>query len=401
MMKQFLKDSPFTTLKRRCPICHFKEGYVLHTLSYALFDDNPMPSEIEVVSCAHCGFLYYDISVTESDLQEFYSHHYIVNSYDFRASYAPEILYLKEMAGFIKDLGLSKDAKIIDVGCGPGHLLKFIQAEGYRNLCGVELCQDYIQTLKSEGIEAVFGSAMSLPETTQGSSCFIYKWLFEHLLDLHKPIESLIEKIIDNGFVVVEVPDTFSYDAFNTYAPPHHFIIEHINHFSLHHLSELFSIHGFEIVRIHKRLNDQHESRPFPQICIIFQYKGKSQKKEIIPDHSLAKRARAWFRTTPNFDRSDLREIRDNNVSVHVWGLSYRTLMHIAMSPLKECNIVGYYDKDPGKQKKTLGGKPILSPDSLVYASDADAIVIGVGPSALFMKEHLLSSGFRGKIISL
>ena len=388
-------------LNRKCPICCCGEGYILHTLSYFLFDDNPMPSETNVVSCAYCGFLYYDTSITEIELQEFYKNHYFINSYDFRASYPPEVIYLKEMAGFIKDLNLSNDAKITDVGCGPGHLLKSIRSAGYYNLYGVELCQDYIKKLESEGFKTVFGSAMSLPTITQDSECFIYKWIFEHLLDLHQPIISLVEKISDNGFVIVEVPDTSSYDIFNNYAPLNRFLIEHINHFSLHHLSELFRVYGFEVMRVYKRLNDQHEAYPFPQMCIIFRYRGMPEKKEIIPDHSLAKKARSWFCTAPEFNRSDLEKIRDNNVRVHVWGLSYKTMMQLAMSPLKNSNIVGYYDKDPEKQKKTLKGKPILSPDLLINAQASDVIVIGAGPSSSFMKKHIISFGFSGKIVLL
>lgn len=388
-------------LNRKCPICYHDRGYILHRLSYLLFDDNPMPSEVDVVYCESCGFVFYDTPITETELQKFYSYHYLINSYDFRVKYPPEILYLKEMAGFIKNLNLSTDAKVTDVGCGPGHLLKFIKEEGYYNLCGVELCENYIQKLNLEGINAVFGSAMCLPEESQNSECFIYKWIFEHLLDLHQPIKSLIEKINYNGFVVVEVPDAASYDIFADHTPLNHFILEHINHFSLHHLSEIFKIYGFEKVQVYSRLNDQHEAHLFPQMCVIFRYKGGLEKKEIVPDYSLASAIRLWFEHKPNFNYPDLINICNKRIPVHIWGLSYRTLMKIAMSPLKDANIAGFYDKDPEKQQKTLLGNPILSPDLLKNVSNSDVIVIGVGPSSSFMVEQIKSFGFCGKIISL
>jgi hypothetical protein len=400
MTKPEFRKSP-SLVHRHCPICNYTEGYVLHRLSFALFDDNPMPRETNVVSCAHCGFIYYDTLVTEYNLQAFYKRHYMINAYDFLARYPPVIRYNREMAGIIKGLGLQFDAKITDVGCGPGHLLESIWDEGYRNLCGVELCRNYIQCLKAKGMDAVFGSALSLPESTRGSQCFVYKWVFEHLLDLHQPIISLADKISDGGLVILEVPDTSSYDLYDNFKPLNHFIIEHINHFSVHHLAEVFSLYGFKFVRSYKRLFDQNELFMMPQLCVIFEYDGKHEKRAIASDFTLAIKAEKWFIDTPAFYRNDLEIIRRNNTPVHLWGLSYRTLMHLSMGTLAECNVVGLYDKDPEKQKKFIDEKAVKSPDLLMELPDSAVVVIGIGPSSTFMREHLISAGFNGRIIML
>ena len=100
-------------------------------------------------------------------------------------------------------------------------------------------------------------------------------------------------------------------------------------------------------------------------------------------------------------DMPELIELQMSQRKVYVWGISYRTSMYLAMSPLKDCNIQAYVDIDQRKQQKKIGNKNILHPDILNGLADDVTVVIGVGPSSRSMQKMLGDNGFYGEIIRL
>ena len=48
-----------------------------------------------------------------------------------------------------------KQAKIIDVACGAGHFLYFLQIEGYSNTLGIGLSEEMLKMAKRMGVENV------------------------------------------------------------------------------------------------------------------------------------------------------------------------------------------------------------------------------------------------------
>jgi GT2 family glycosyltransferase/SAM-dependent methyltransferase len=51
----------------------------------------------------------------------------------------------------LKFLPLSKDAKIVDLGCGIGHLLYFFKKQGYRDILGIDISEEAVVICKSKG----------------------------------------------------------------------------------------------------------------------------------------------------------------------------------------------------------------------------------------------------------
>jgi ubiquinone/menaquinone biosynthesis C-methylase UbiE len=54
-------------------------------------------------------------------------------------------IYKKRYSSFMPG---NKNAKIIDVACGSGHFLYFIQNEGYGNSCGIDISEEQIEQAK-------------------------------------------------------------------------------------------------------------------------------------------------------------------------------------------------------------------------------------------------------------
>ena len=110
----------------------------------------------------------------------------------------------------VDPLNLPKDAKILDLGCGPGYFLDEMKARGYTNLTGVTLSPDDIKLCESKGhvIKQYDLSFLSQKDGYYDESInFIF---LRHSLE-HSPwpILSLIEynRILKQGSkIYIEVP---------------------------------------------------------------------------------------------------------------------------------------------------------------------------------------------------
>lgn len=59
-------------LNRLCPICNNKQGEILHTQKFLLDNNNPLPSEYDVVCCTQCGFVYADVDASQENYNKYY-----------------------------------------------------------------------------------------------------------------------------------------------------------------------------------------------------------------------------------------------------------------------------------------------------------------------------------------
>jgi 2-polyprenyl-3-methyl-5-hydroxy-6-metoxy-1,4-benzoquinol methylase len=384
---------------RNCPLCHSEQKDVLSKLDFPLFDGTPISGKVDLVSCASCGFVYYDTPSTSDDFDEFYREHYPVNAYDLRNRHPAESAYLIETVQIMLRGGVKKDAFVVDVGCGPGHLLSRMKSAGFKDILGIELCQAYVDEMSAQGIPARNGSAMDLQLDGRLADCLIFKNIFEHFLDFDSVLDQIEKHLAPDGFVMIEVPDASRYAEFSGYSPLSYFTLEHVNHFDPHHLRALFQRRGFDIALAGSRLLDIVEKYPVPIQHGLFQRAGVEPPD---CDQALGRHIRHWLAREAAFISPELSSLAARRVPVHVWGLSYRTLAWLGMSPLKDCLVAGCYDSDPAKQMRTLSGSKVLSSALLKQARPDEAVVIGVGPSSESMKRMLTEEWkFLGEIILL
>ncbi len=76
-----------------------------------------------------------------------YSHKLSKDAFDFMA--------LKFRKQFMAFLPKDKTAKIVDLACGTGHFLYFLQKEGYTNTLGVDISKEQITLAKEMGVKNV------------------------------------------------------------------------------------------------------------------------------------------------------------------------------------------------------------------------------------------------------
>lgn len=94
--------------------------------------------------------------------------------YTLRNSYSPEELdafYLKTWGISRKDLNikflgkLSRDSKILEIGCNTGQQLRHLQLLGFKNLYGIDLLAEAVEKAKTSthNLNIIYGSAFDIP----------------------------------------------------------------------------------------------------------------------------------------------------------------------------------------------------------------------------------------------
>lgn len=74
-----------------------------------------------------------------------------------------------------------KKARIVDLGCGKGFLLKFLIQEGYENVLGVDASIEQVEFAKSEGLRVIQADALDFLKANRNFELAISTDVIEHL----------------------------------------------------------------------------------------------------------------------------------------------------------------------------------------------------------------------------
>lgn len=136
----------------------------------------------------------------------------------------------------------SREASILDIGCGWGKYLAALRKRGYTNLLGVDISHDQIQFGHSIGIDCInHGEIKELLSSTCKYDCIFVMDVFEHLelQYLTELIPLIFASLKDGGKLIVQVPNGHCLMNFNLYGD-----ITHLRGFNEHSLTALFNLGG-------------------------------------------------------------------------------------------------------------------------------------------------------------
>jgi SAM-dependent methyltransferase len=153
-----------------------------------------------------------DINTIFDSVKLKFYYEWLVNChiYDEGESDMHEKITKQVVETYIDPLDISKDAKILDLGCGPGYFLDFMKERGYTDLTGVTLSPNDVKLCESKGHTIKKYDLSFLPQKDGYYDESVNMIFLRHALE-HSPfpIFSLMEynRILkQNGILYIEVP---------------------------------------------------------------------------------------------------------------------------------------------------------------------------------------------------
>lgn len=245
-----------------CPICnHNKFTPFLSCVDYTVSRET-----FHIVQCEACGFRFTNPRPTEKEIGKYYeSEEYISHSgtskgvvnkiYGMVRNYT-----IKQKVSLINRLSHKSQVtskSILDIGCGTGEFLNACQKNNWR-VTGVEPSETARANAKSNYGIAAYSTLWDLQTLTlkggDGGGLFnvITMWhVLEHVHQLDKTIEQIKKLLVDEGVLIIAVPNCNSYDAekygaqWAAYDLP-----RHIYHFTKKDIEKLFSRFDFKLQEV-------------------------------------------------------------------------------------------------------------------------------------------------------
>ena len=158
--------------------------------------------------------------------------------------------YSARRALFTKLAGLSKNARVLDVGCGSGMFLVHLKSEGFQDLTGVETSMVLRQRFRDDSIPLY----SAIPDETF-DAVFLLDVL-EHIVDDIEALTGIHRALRPDGKLILSVP------AHPFLWGPHDIVNEHKRRYRRNELRDKPNSVGFEIHRF-RRL----QTNPRAQLC--------------------------------------------------------------------------------------------------------------------------------------
>lgn len=105
----------------------------------------------------------------------------------------------------------NKNARILDIGCGYGNLLLFLQKKGYSQTVGIDLSSEQVEKARQLGLQNVFCADVFdfLAQPQQPYHCIVALDVIEHLSkeELQRLLATLSDVLAPNGIVLFRTPN--------------------------------------------------------------------------------------------------------------------------------------------------------------------------------------------------
>jgi SAM-dependent methyltransferase len=355
---------------RACPICAAGSCELLHSQRFVLPEGHPLAEGYDVVCCPGCGFVYADTAVSQEEYDAFYrkySKYEDANTSTGGGDNAWDAKRLHELAVAVADFVRSRDARILDVGCANGGLLRALKGMGFHDLTGLDpslACAE--NTRRTPGVRAVAGSLAELPADFGPFDCVILSHVLEHVQDLRPAVAAVARLTTEGGCVYLETPDAARYDECLV-APFQDFNTEHINHFSLGCLVNLARTAGLTPVRHGFKTLESPPPLPYPAVFAIFYRDSQAARAAPVPDAELKGKINAYIAASRRLMRSidaRLREVMKESPELIVWGTGQLAMKLLTETALGDAHIAAFIDGNPINHGKRLHGRPVLAPEA-------------------------------------
>ena len=142
-------------------------------------------------------------------------------------------------------IGYSKNAEILEVGCGSGLLLQYLDHEGYKNLSGIDISEEQVQKAKARGYNVNTADVSDYLKNKAGKYDIIIAYDFiEHFSkeEIYNLAMIIYNSLKSSGIFIIHTPNGQG-------ITPHKIIygdLTHLTIFTPDSLFQLLNLSGFK-----------------------------------------------------------------------------------------------------------------------------------------------------------
>lgn len=150
--------------------------------------------------------------VASLNVEQAYAH-YLSTHFGGDIREGEESFYLQERyfrKNYLPHLPQDRQARIVDLGCGLGHFIFFLQRAGYRNIRGVDIGRECVDFCRARGFPVVEDDIVNYLDTLRAPvDAFILNDVLEHQTKdlLWVMLELIRDRLVPGGTLLVKVPN--------------------------------------------------------------------------------------------------------------------------------------------------------------------------------------------------
>jgi SAM-dependent methyltransferase len=234
-------------LREYCPSC----GSGKSVLFISAKDFRVSNLQFDVHRCLDCG-LHYTKAIPSSDsIGAFYK----ADSYDSHRMDNQSLI--SRIYRFVRKINVAKKVKwirrysrqglVVDYGCGLGHLVAALKKEGFQAE-GYEIDSD-VRALTKSQLKIETHALERFMDLKDESVDVLSMWhVLEHVYDLNDDFQQIVDKVAQNGTMIIAVPNFRSFDArfYKNYWEAYD-LPRHLYHFDNHSIMSFASRFGLNL----------------------------------------------------------------------------------------------------------------------------------------------------------
>lgn len=388
---------------RICPICKSQNIDTIKEIFLDLPKEYNLPQKYSIVCCNYCGFCYANTSASLKEYEYYYEN---FNIYSMSPKDIMEYNSSCGRANFILKNMMSKDCSILDIGCGNGTLVRYLNKQNYKAI-GMDPSERSVSLINSfYPQKAIKGSIYDIPEDKYKNSydvIFLFSML-EHLLLPYEAICNLKTNYLTKmGKIFIEIPD-YERININTTPLPNNFNQEHINYFSCQSLDNLMTSCGFNRIYNEKITYETNSIKEYGLFCGYELWdQDIKYTATIVKDANTLKSITEYLNNQSKvymFKNLILSKICEKREPVMVWGTGALAMDLLANTPLKDCNITAFIDNNTTKIGTTFGNSKVIGPNDIPQ-DNSDTIIICSMLHSKNIIEQIKELGLSNSIIVL
>lgn len=220
--------------------------------------------KLKIIDCELCGFKHLDPIPSKEEIQKYYEKQYYHEKNPKLLDYEKEtkeiqwsnLWYRDRLSILNKYINkIDETRRLLDVGCGNGFFLKFMDENGWE-VFGIEPSCTASERAHSLNV-TVFNTTLEDFIETKWYGYFDFinlKCVLEHVPNPIEVIDICKDLLNVSGMICIEVPNDFNTLQLQTHkrklCKPHYWmsIPDHINYFDFSSLAKALEKSGFEIV---------------------------------------------------------------------------------------------------------------------------------------------------------